>query len=85
MNKIVADLAVEAGHEIAGVISSSQTDYTAFESIDEAKADVAIDFSNPERILPLIKQPFTTPLVVATSSLNFRHVLKRHRSFSVPI
>lgn len=67
MNKIVADLAVEAGHEIAGVISSSQTDYTAFESIDEAKADVAIDFSNPERILPLIKQPFTTPLVVATT------------------
>lgn len=67
MNKIVARLASEAGHEIAGVISSGETDYPAFNSIDEANADVAIDFSNPGRILPLIEHNFKTPLVVATT------------------
>ncbi len=67
MNKIVARLASEAGHEIAGVISSGETDYPAFNSIDEANADVAIDFSNPGRILPLIEHNFKTPLVVATA------------------
>lgn len=67
MNKIVARLALEAGHEIAGVISSGKTDYPAFTNIDEANADVAIDFSNPERIQPLIENEFKTPLVVATT------------------
>lgn len=67
MNKIVAQLAIDAGHEIIGVVSGSTTDYPTFNSIDEAKADVAIDFSNPERLLPLIKESFTTPLVVATT------------------
>ncbi len=67
MNKIVARLALESGHEIAGVISSGETDYPAFENIDEANADVAIDFSNPERIQPLIEKEFKTPLVVATT------------------
>lgn len=67
MNKIVARLALEAGHEIAGVISSGETDYPVFTNIDEANADVAIDFSNPERIQPLIEKEFKTPLVVATT------------------
>lgn len=61
MNKIVARLAVEKGHEIAGVISSSTTDYPAFTNIDDAGADVAIDFSNPDRILPLIEKPSPLP------------------------
>ncbi|MDO5360058.1 MAG: 4-hydroxy-tetrahydrodipicolinate reductase [Jeotgalicoccus sp.] len=67
MNKIVARLASEAGHEIAGVISSGETDYPVFTNIDEANADVAIDFSNPGRIQPLIEKNFKTPLVVATT------------------
>lgn len=67
MNKIVARLALEAGHEIAGVISSGETGYPVFTNIDEANADVAIDFSNPERIQPLIEKEFKTPLVVATT------------------
>lgn len=67
MNKIVARLAEDAGHEIVGVVSNSTTDYPTFDTIDEASADVAIDFSNPERLLPLIKENFTTPLVVATT------------------
>lgn len=69
MNRITARLAEETGHEITGVIDreGSNAPYPIFSSIDEAGADVAIDFSNPELLLPLIKQSFKTPLVVATT------------------
>ncbi|MCD2137028.1 4-hydroxy-tetrahydrodipicolinate reductase [Salinicoccus halitifaciens] len=68
MNQITERLLLEAGHEIAGVIArNNNSDYPAFESIDEAEADVAIDFSNPELLLPLIEEDFKTPLVVATT------------------
>lgn len=67
MNQIVSRLAKEKGHEIIGVISSSTDAYPNFTTIDEAGADVAIDFSNPERLIPLISEDFKTPLVVATT------------------
>ena len=86
MNKIVARLASEAGHEIVGVISSGETDYPVFTNIDEAKADVAIDFSNPERILPLIAQNFKTPLVVATTGQKEEIVAHlKERAESAPV
>lgn len=86
MNKIVARLALEKGHEIAGVISSGTTDYPAFTNIDDAGADVAIDFSNPDRILPLIEKPFTTPLVVATTGKKEEIVAAlKERAASAPV
>lgn len=68
MNKITARLAKEEGHEITGVIArTNDSPYPSYSSIDQAGADVAIDFSNPELLLPLIKEDFRTPLVVATT------------------
>jgi 4-hydroxy-tetrahydrodipicolinate reductase len=87
MNKITAKLAEDAGHEIAGVIARTPPSaYESFKSIDEAKADVAIDFSNPELLLPLIEEEFTTPLVVATTGEKEKIVdtLKQH-SINVPV
>lgn len=86
MNKIVARLAVEKGHEIAGVISSGTTDYPVYTNIDDAGADVAIDFSNPDRILPLVEKPFTTPLVVATTGKKEEIVAAlKERAASAPV
>ncbi|CEA00336.1 4-hydroxy-tetrahydrodipicolinate reductase [Jeotgalicoccus saudimassiliensis] len=86
MNQIVARLAAQAGHEIAGVISSGETDYPVFQNIDDADADVAIDFSNPERILPLLEQDFKTPLVVATTGQKEDIVAAlKERSGSAPV
>ena len=31
------------------------------------KADVAIDFSNPELLFPLLEEQFNLPLVIATT------------------
>ncbi|WP_411841876.1 4-hydroxy-tetrahydrodipicolinate reductase [Salinicoccus sp. HZC-1] len=70
MNKITARLAEEQGHEIAGVIvkgNNKEAPYPVFESIDEANADVAVDFSHPELILPLLEDEVETPLVIATT------------------
>lgn len=68
MNKITERLLTEAGHEVIGVIArTNDSDHPAFESIDDAEADVAIDFSNPELLLPLIEEDFKTPIVVATT------------------
>lgn len=71
MNERVARLAEERNHEIVGVIVKN-TDktypYKAFNSITKApEADVAIDFSNPELLLPLLREDFNLPLVVATT------------------
>ncbi|MBO1204913.1 MULTISPECIES: 4-hydroxy-tetrahydrodipicolinate reductase [Staphylococcus] len=71
MNQRVARLAEEKGHEVEGVIvrdSSKTYPYPTFERISDAKdADVAIDFSNPELLLPLLDDEFKLPLVIATT------------------
>ncbi|WP_278925647.1 4-hydroxy-tetrahydrodipicolinate reductase [Staphylococcus auricularis] len=71
MNERVARLAEQRGHDIVGVIVRDATQsypYPTFEHISEAEeADVAIDFSNPELLLPLLEETFNLPLVVATT------------------
>lgn len=71
MNQRVARLAEEEGHEITGIIVPDKDNgypYPAFDRIADAKeADVAIDFSNPELLLPLLDEDFELPLVVATT------------------
>lgn len=86
MNKITARLAEEAGHEIVGVISRSPSPYQKFNSIDEAGADVAVDFSNPALLLPLIEEDFNTPLVVATTGEKEKIVeALKDRALNVPV
>ncbi|MDW8542138.1 4-hydroxy-tetrahydrodipicolinate reductase [Staphylococcus sp. KG4-1] len=71
MNQRVARLAEEKGHEIVGVIVRNETKdypYPIYQHIaDVTDADVAIDFSNPELLLPLLEEDFTLPLVIATT------------------
>src|SRR5699024_776159 len=68
INKITERLLIEAGHEVVGVIArTNDSDYPEYKHIDEADADVAIDFSNPELLLPLIEKDFKTPVVIATT------------------
>ena len=72
MNQRVARLAEDKGHEIIGVIepqNNETTPYTHYSHIADAQneADVAIDFSNPNLLLPLLDEPFQLPLVVATT------------------
>lgn len=71
MNQRVARLAEEKGHEIVGLIVTDETkdySYPTFQHIADVKdADVAIDFSNPELLLPLLEEDFTLPLVIATT------------------
>ncbi|MDN5696011.1 MAG: 4-hydroxy-tetrahydrodipicolinate reductase [Staphylococcus equorum] len=71
MNQRVARLAESKGHEIIGIIVRDATKdypYPTFERIADAKeADVEIDFSNPELLLPLLDEEFNLPLVIATT------------------
>ncbi|MEB7752729.1 4-hydroxy-tetrahydrodipicolinate reductase [Staphylococcus pseudoxylosus] len=71
MNQRVARLAEEKGHEIVGLIIRDETKaypYPTYQHITDVKdADVAIDFSNPELLLPLLEEDFTLPLVIATT------------------
>ncbi|EKU47111.1 4-hydroxy-tetrahydrodipicolinate reductase [Staphylococcus massiliensis] len=71
MNKRVARLAEESGHEVVGVIVKSDKSYPypVYHSIKDVEelADVAIDFSNPELLLLLLKEDFKLPLVIATT------------------
>lgn len=71
MNQRVARLAEEKGHQIEGVIvpnSSKSYPYPTYQRISDVKdADVAIDFSNPELLLPLLDDEFNLPLVIATT------------------
>lgn len=81
MNQRVARLAEEKGHEIVGVIEPEHNDstpYTHFDHIAEAqdKADIAIDFSNPNLLLPLLDENFELPLVVATTGEKEKLVAK---------
>ncbi|PNZ69290.1 4-hydroxy-tetrahydrodipicolinate reductase [Staphylococcus croceilyticus] len=81
MNQRVARLAEEKGHEIVGVIEPEHNDstpYTHYDHIAEAqdKADIAIDFSNPNLLLPLLDEDFEMPLVVATTGEKEKLVAK---------
>ncbi|WP_086427820.1 4-hydroxy-tetrahydrodipicolinate reductase [Staphylococcus cornubiensis] len=71
MNQRVARLAEANGHNIVGVIAGRSTDhipYPIYQKISEAtEADVAIDFSNPQLLLPLLEEDFNLPLVIATT------------------
>lgn len=71
MNQRVARLAEEKNHEIIGIIvrnSEKNYPYPTFEHISDAtEADVAIDFSNPELLIPLLEEDFNLPVVVATT------------------
>lgn len=71
MNQRVARLAEEKGHEIIGVIGikNETTPYTHYDHIADAQneADVAIDFSNPNLLFPLLEEEFQLPLVIATT------------------
>ena len=72
MNQRVARLAEEKGHEIIGVIEPQKnetTPYTHYDQIADAQneADVAIDFSNPNLLFPLLEEEFQLPLVIATT------------------
>lgn len=71
MNQRVARLAEAKGHEIVGVIVrdvNKSYPYPTFERISDIQsADVAIDFSNPELLLPLLDDDFKLPLVIATT------------------
>ena len=72
MNQRVARLAEEKNHQIVGVIDRTPKDstpYKHYNSIVEAQdvADVVIDFSNPELLIPLLDESFNLPLVIATT------------------
>lgn len=71
MNQRVARLAEEKGHEIVGVIARQQNQalpYPTFTKISEVdSADVAIDFSHPDLLLPVLEDNFELPLVIATT------------------
>ncbi|WP_031544713.1 4-hydroxy-tetrahydrodipicolinate reductase [Salinicoccus luteus] len=88
MNKITARLAEEEGHEIVGIIAGSDKDapYPAFDTIDAAEADVAIDFSHPELLLPLLEDEVKTPLVIATTGQKEEIVsVLKEKSESLPV
>ncbi|KIH72006.1 4-hydroxy-tetrahydrodipicolinate reductase [Salinicoccus roseus] len=88
MNKITARLAEEEGHEIVGIIAGSGKDapYPDFKTIDEAGADVAIDFSHPELLLPLLEDEVKTPLVIATTGQKEEIVsILKEKSTSLPV
>lgn len=88
MNKITARLAEEEGHEIVGIIAGSDKDvpYPAFDTIDAAEADVAIDFSHPELLLPLLEDEVKTPLVIATTGQKEEIVsVLKEKSGSLPV
>lgn len=90
MNERVARLAEERGNQIIGVVvrdSTKSYPYPTFESISEAKeADVAIDFSNPELLLPLLDEDFTLPLVIATTGEKEQIIEKlKEKSQKMPV
>ncbi|MCD8915160.1 MULTISPECIES: 4-hydroxy-tetrahydrodipicolinate reductase [Staphylococcus] len=90
MNQRVARLAEEQGHEITGIIvpdPDSNYPYPAFNQISEAKdAEVAIDFSNPELLLPLLDQDFKLPVVVATTGEKEKIIAKlKELSENMPV
>lgn len=91
MNQRVARLAEEKGYEIIGVIEPQKnetTPYTHYDHIADAQneADVAIDFSNPNLLLPLLEEEFQLPLVIATTGEKEKLVEKLNElSHNMPI
>ncbi|WP_192946672.1 4-hydroxy-tetrahydrodipicolinate reductase [Staphylococcus cohnii] len=90
MNQRVARLAEEKGHQIEGVIvpkSSKSYPYPTYQSISDVKdADVAIDFSNPQLLLPLLDDEFNLPLVIATTGEKEKIIAKlKELSSEMPV
>jgi len=90
MNQRVARLAEAKGHQIEGVIvpnSSKSYPYPTFQRISDVKdADVAIDFSNPELLLPLLDDEFNLPLVIATTGEKEKIIAKlKELSSKMPV
>lgn len=91
MNQRVARLAEEKGHEIIGVIEprkNETTPYTHYDHIADAQneADVAIDFSNPNLLFPLLEEEFQLPLVIATTGEKEKLVEKLNElSHNMPV
>ncbi|UXS61098.1 4-hydroxy-tetrahydrodipicolinate reductase [Staphylococcus ureilyticus] len=90
MNQRVARLAEAKGHQIEGVIvpnSSKSYPYPTFQCISDVKdADVAIDFSNPELLLPLLDDEFNLPLVIATTGEKEKIIAKlKELSSKMPV
>lgn len=71
MNKRVAKLAEERGHEITGVILKEHKEgvpYPIFTDVNRLpETDVLIDFSHPELTKQLLRADVTIPLVIATT------------------
>lgn len=72
MNKRVAALAKEQGHEIIAVVTpdeQEQVPYPVFASFEEIslEADVVIDFSHPVLTKQLLQSKISSPLVIATT------------------
>ncbi len=90
MNQRVARLAEAKGHQIEGVIvpnSSKSYPYPTFQRISDVKdAEVAIDFSNPELLLPLLDDEFNLPLVIATTGEKEKIIAKlKELSSKMPV
>lgn len=93
MNQRVARLAEAKGHQIEGVIVSKSSEssksypYPTFQRISDVKdADVAIDFSNPELLLPLLDDEFNLPLVIATTGEKEKIIAKlKELSSKMPV
>lgn len=73
MGRVVEDLALEKGHEIAGVFSIMKIDnspYPVYDDVDSLpEADVIIDFSHPSNVSKLLLSAdvHKLPIVVATT------------------
>lgn len=72
MNKRVAALAEEKGHEITAVVTPDDAEsvpYTVFSSFNEKlpEVDAVIDFSHPDLTKQLLDSSITAPLVIATT------------------
>lgn len=68
MNQLVAQVAKDQGHTIVGVVApNQQEDYPSLDSFNQASADLIIDFSHPDHLLPLLEEDLQVPIVVATT------------------
>lgn len=78
MSRIVEALAIEKGHEIAGIFSLQEIEnppYPVYNRVENIhSADVIIDFSHPDNVAPLLEGAsiHKTPIVVATTGARER-------------
>ena len=69
-------------------LKNETTPYTHYDHIADAQneADVAIDFSNPNLLLPLLEEEFQLPLVIATTGEKEKLVEKLNElSHNMPV